>query len=74
MSSGWAVNVRANASDDFALSETYFVRVPERQRAEEAVRRHLAAPSHIIEARVPIQSSVFAALKIPDNAVVIKQE
>jgi len=70
MSSGWAVNVRANKSDDFASSNTYYARVSDRQEAEEAVRPHLVAPSHV-EARLPVQSSVFDALNIPDDAVVL---
>jgi hypothetical protein len=39
-------------SDDIEASETYYARVPDRQAAEEAVRCHLDAPTHIIEARL----------------------
>ena len=67
MSSGWAVNVRARMSDDIGASETYYARVSDRHAAEEAVRRYLDAPTHIIEARLPVQSSVFDALNIPNN-------
>ena len=74
MSSGWAVNVRANVSDDLASSDTYYARVSGRKEAEDAVRRQLAVPSHLIEARLPVQSSVFDALNIPDDAVVPKPE
>jgi hypothetical protein len=69
MSSGWAANVRARISDDIEASETYYARVPDRRAAEEAVRHHLDAPRHIIEARLPVQSSVFDALKIPNGQV-----
>jgi hypothetical protein len=37
-------------SDDIKASETYYARVPDRQAAEEAMRRHLDAPTYIIEA------------------------
>ena len=69
MSSGWAVTVRARMSDDIEASETYYARVPDRQAAEEAVRRYLDAPTHIVEARLPVQSSVFDALNIPNGQV-----
>lgn len=69
MSSGWAVNVRARMSDKIEASETYYARVSDRQAAEEAVRRYLNAPTHIIEARLPVQSSVFDALKIRNDQV-----
>ena len=72
MSNGWAVNVRMIASDDLESSETYYARVSDRRAAADAVRRHLGAPSHIIEARLPVQSSVFDALGIPDDGVVLK--
>jgi hypothetical protein len=74
MSSGWAVNVRMTVSDDLESSETYYARVSDRQAAEDVVRHHLAAPSQIIEARLPVQSSVFDALGIPDSGVVLKVE
>jgi hypothetical protein len=69
MSSGWAVNVRTTVLDDLESSETYYARVSDRGAA---VRRHLAAPSHIIEARLPVQSSVFDALGILDGGVFLK--
>jgi len=72
MSSGWAVNVKTSVSNDLESSETYYARVSDRKAAEDAVRRHLAVPSHIIEARLPVQSSVFDALGISDGAVVLK--
>jgi hypothetical protein len=72
MSSGWAVNVRANKSDELASSDTYYARVSDRQEAEEAVRCHLAAPSRVVEARLAVQSTVFDALAIPDRGVVLK--
>ena len=72
MSSGWAVNVRTTVLDDLESSETYYARVSDRGAAEGAVRRHLAAPSHIIEARLPVQSSVFDALGILDGGVFLK--
>ena len=56
-------------SDDIEASETYYARVPDRQAAEEAVRRYLDAPTHIVEARLPVQSSVFDALNIPNGQV-----
>ncbi|WP_426533764.1 hypothetical protein [Bradyrhizobium sp. McL0615] len=55
--------------DDIGTSETYYARVSDRQAAEEAVRRYLDAPSHIIEARLPVQSSVFDAPNIPNDQV-----
>jgi hypothetical protein len=61
-------------SDDLESSETYYVRVSDRHAAEDAVRRHLAAPSEIIEARLPVQSSVFDALGIPDSGVALKAD
>lgn len=73
MSSGWAVNVKESPSDDFESSKTYYARVADRHHAAEAVRRHLAAArGNTIEARVPIQSTVFDALGIPDGEVVLK--
>lgn len=72
MSSGWAVNVKKIVSNDLETSETYYARVSDRKAAEDAVRRHLAVPSHIIEARLPVQSSVFDALGIPYEAVVLR--
>ena len=74
MSSGWAVNVRMTVSDDLESSETYYARVSGRRAPEDAVRSHLAAPSQIIEARLPVQSSVFDALGIPDNGVVLRTD
>jgi hypothetical protein len=47
--------------DDIGTSETYYARVSDREAAEEAVRRYLDAPSHITEARLPVQSSLFDA-------------
>lgn len=67
MSSGWVVNVRANKSEDL-----YYARGSDRQEAEKAVRCHLAAPSHVVEARLPVQSTVFDALAIPDGGVELK--
>jgi hypothetical protein len=69
MSSGWLVNVRMSVSDDLELSETYYCRVSDRQDAEAAVRRHLNAPGHVIEARLPVQSTVFDALGISNGNV-----
>ena len=73
MSSGWAVNVRARRSDDVEASETYYARVSERQAAEQAVRSYLTAPSHVVEARLPVQSSVFDALNILEGQVELRE-
>ena len=73
MSSGWSVNVRAKKSDNIEASATYFARVSDRQEAEHAIRAYLNAPAHVIEARLPIQSSVFDALNISNGQVVVRQ-
>lgn len=72
MSSGWAVNVRSRSFGDLEASRTYYSRVSGRQDAEEAVRRHLDAPGYAVEARLPVQSSVFDALNIQNSGVVLK--
>ena len=72
MSSGWAVNVKKGTSDDLESSKTFYTRVSGRQDAERAVRDHLTSPSHVIEARLPVQSSVFDALGIPAGGILLK--
>lgn len=72
MSSGWAVNVKKGTLDDPASSKTYYTRVSGRHDAEQAVRFHLASPPHVIEARLPVQSSVFDALGIPAGGILLK--
>jgi hypothetical protein len=64
MSSGWVVNVKERASDDLALSKTYYTRVSGRQDAERAM-----APLHAVEARLPVQASEFDALGIPVGGI-----
>jgi hypothetical protein len=69
MSSGWAVNVKESSADKATASKTYYVRVSGRHDAEAAVRRFLGAPGNIVEARLPVQSTVFDALDIPAGRV-----
>jgi hypothetical protein len=66
MSSGWGVHVQEGAGEgNKPPSRMYYARVPDRVGAVEAVRRHLgAANDAVIEARKPVQSSVFDVLKI----------
>jgi hypothetical protein len=72
MSSEWAVNVKESRADRAAPSKTYYVRVSGRHDAEAAVRSFLGAPGNIVEARLPVQSTVFDALNIPDGNVRLK--
>jgi hypothetical protein len=72
MSSGWAVNVKELASDDLASSRTYYTRVSDRQEAERAVKDFLISPVHAIEARLPVQASVFDALGVPIGGILLK--
>jgi hypothetical protein len=68
VSSGWAVVVKQTTSEDAGSSTTYYVRVADRHGAEEALRQVLrAAPAAVIEARLPIQSSVFDAINVPSG-------
>lgn len=70
MSSGWSVHVKVTTREGVTSSQTYYARVPDRLAAAEAVRRHLGAPAGaVIEARKPVQSSVFEALDIDAGQV-----
>jgi len=65
-SSGWAVVVKQTAAGDTGSSTAYYVRVPDRHGAEDALRQILGAgPAAVIEARLPVQSSVFDAINVP---------
>jgi hypothetical protein len=65
MSNGWSVNVKTAGSSDIG-SETYYVRVSDRRGAENTLRQLLGAgPTVCIEARLPVQSTVFDAIKVP---------
>jgi hypothetical protein len=63
MSNGWAVHVKGRGEES---SETYYARVPDRIGA--VVRRagaYCPKGDVVIEARAPVQSTVFDALKNP---------
>jgi hypothetical protein len=65
MSSGWGVHVRVRTREDNISSQVYYARVPDRTGAVEAVRHHIGASGDAaIEARKPVQSSVFDVLNI----------
>jgi hypothetical protein len=65
MSSGWSVHIQVITRAGNKSSQTYYARVPDRLDATEAVRQHVgAAADAVIEARKPIQSSVFDVLNI----------
>jgi hypothetical protein len=65
MSNGWGVHVETRTSEGENSSQTYYARVPVRIDAVEAVRKHIGAQGDVvIEARKPVQSSVFDAMKI----------
>ena len=66
MWSGWTVHVwdAARAGDD-STAETYYANVSDRADAVQAVKDHIGATSsHRLEARKPIQSTVFAVMSI----------
>jgi hypothetical protein len=65
MSSGWGVHVQVITLEGKKSSQTYYARVPDRRDATEAVRQYVGATADaVIEARKPIQSSVFDVLNI----------
>jgi hypothetical protein len=65
MSSGWGVHVQVRTREGNISSQAYYARVPDRIGAVEAVRHHIGASGDaIIEARKPVQSSVFDILNI----------
>jgi hypothetical protein len=65
MSGGWGVHVQVITREGKKSSQTYYARVPDRMGATEAVRQHVgAAADAVIEARKPVQSSVFDVLNI----------
>jgi hypothetical protein len=74
MSSGWVVNVKDRASDDLTSFRTYYTRVSDRQDAERALTDYLASPVPVIEARLPVQASVFDALGIPVGGILLKHQ
>jgi hypothetical protein len=64
MRGGWTVHVVGNPD------QIYYAYVAERADAVEAVRKHVGAASgEIIEARRPIQSTVFEVLGIGKGKV-----
>lgn len=68
MWSGWTVHVEALAGDTAA--RTYYAHVSDRSDAVQAVRDHIGAKSgHRLEARKPVQSTVFAAMGIGPGEV-----
>jgi hypothetical protein len=70
MSSGWGVHVQVITWEGKKSSQTYYARVSDRSEATEAVRQHIgAAADAVIEARKPIQSSVFDILNIDTGRV-----
>jgi hypothetical protein len=65
MWSGWGVHVNSVTLAGDKSSQTYYAHVSDRAAAVEAVRKHIgAASSEMIEARKPLQSTVFAAMNI----------
>jgi hypothetical protein len=64
MSSGWGVHVQVITREGKKSSQMYYARVPDRIDATEVVRQHIGAAAAVIEARKPIQSSVFDVLNI----------
>jgi hypothetical protein len=70
MSSGWGVHVKVITREGKRSSQTYYARIPDRIAATEAVRQHIGATADaVIEARKPVQSSVFDALDIDTGKV-----
>jgi hypothetical protein len=70
MWSGWTVHVSSGAADTL-LTQVYYANVSGRLDAVEAVRKHIdATNAQILEARKPIQSTVFDAMGIVGGAVV----
>jgi hypothetical protein len=70
MSNGWGVHVKTISREGNASSQMYYARVSDRIAATEAVRRHIKATTDtVIEARKPVQSSVFDALDIEAGQV-----
>jgi hypothetical protein len=70
MWSGWSVQVDCVKAAQ-GSSKTYYSNVSDRADAVEAVREHIGATSGevTIEARKPIQSTVFAAMGIAPGEV-----
>ena len=63
--SGWGVHVQVITWEGKKSSRRYYARIPDRIGATEAVRQHVgAAADAVIEARKPVQSSVFDVLNI----------
>jgi hypothetical protein len=75
MSNGWAVNVKAAAAGEAeaASSETYYVRVSDRHAAEDHLRQILGASrAVIVEARLPVQSTVFDTINVEVGQVRVR--
>ena len=66
MWSGWTVHVWDGArAGEGSSAETYYANVSDRADAVQAVKDHIGAtPNHRLEARKPIQSTVFAVMSI----------
>jgi hypothetical protein len=65
MSSGWGVHVQVRTWEGNKSSQTYYARISDRAGAVEAVRQHIGAGDEaVIEARKPVQPSVFDILNI----------
>jgi hypothetical protein len=70
MSNGWAVVVTRNRPGNDVVSETFYARVSDRIHAQDIVRQFIGSIFDVeVEARLPVQSSVFDAMDVPLGTV-----
>jgi hypothetical protein len=70
MSNGWAVVVTRNRPGNDVVSETFYARVSDRIYAQDIVRQFIGSIFDVeVEARLPVQSSVFDAMDVPLGTV-----
>jgi hypothetical protein len=70
MSNGWAVVVTRNRPGNDVVSETFYARVSDRIYAQDIVRQFTGSIFDVeVEARLPVQSSVFDAMDVPLGTV-----